>query len=241
MFPKIEDQDAWKDQVARVCQVYRDAIELYEQAGIHTVSVDEQIRIQALERIAPDLLPIPGTPAPRAYEYIRHGTIGLFGNLHVATGKILSPMLRETRTEEDFLEIIDGVISLEPNATWWFVADNLNTHISESLVRYTALCCGIDEDLGIKGRHGILKSIASRREFLTDRSHRVHFIYTPKHCSWLNQIEIWFGTLRKKATRFGSFTSLDDLSERILRFIDYYNETMAKPYRWTYDGSLLCK
>lgn len=104
-------------------------------------------------------------------------------------------MLRETRTEEDFLENIDGIISLEPDATWRFeaerfVADHLNTHISESLVRYTALCCGTDDDLGVKGRHGILKSIASRREFLADPSHRIHLIYTPKHCSWLYQIEI---------------------------------------------------
>lgn len=225
----------------RVCEVYREAISLYEQSGIHTVSVDEQTGIQALERIAPDLLPRPGTSARREYEYIRHGTIGLFGNLHVATGKILSPMLRETRTEEDFLENIDGVISTDPNATWRFVTDNLNTHCSESLVRYTAMCCGIDDDLGVKGRRGVLQSLASRRKFLSDASHRIHFVYTPKHCSWLNQIEIWFGTLRKKLTRYGSFVSIDDLQERIIRFIEYYNATMAKPYRWTCDGSLLCK
>ncbi len=221
--------------------MYREAVELYERSGVHTVSVDEQTGIQALERIAPDLLPAPGRAARREYEYIRHGTIGLFGNLHVATGRILSPMLRETRTEEDFLENIDNVISLDPGATWRFVTDNLNTHLSESMVRYTALCCGIEDDLGIKGRRGILQSVSSRREFLTDPSHRIHFVYTPKHCSWLNQIKIWFGTLRKKLTRFGSFTSLEDLGDRILRFIDYYNATMAKPYRWTYQGRLLCE
>lgn len=241
MFPKIEDQEAWNAQVVQVCEVYREAISLYKQSGIHTVSVDEQTGIQALERIAPDLLPKPGMSARREYEYIRHGTIGLFGNLHVATGQIISPLLRETRTEEDFLENIDGVVSTDPHAIWRFVSDNLNTHVSESLVRYTADCCGIEDDLGVKGRRGILKSVASRREFLTDRSHRIHFVYTPKHCSWLNQIEIWFGTLRKKLTRYGSFVSIEDLQERIIRFIQYYNATMAKPYRWTCDGSLLCK
>ena len=64
---------------------------------------------------------------------------------------------------------------------------------------------------------------------------------TPKHCSWLNQIEIWFGVLRRKLTRYGSFVSLTNLSDRIKQFIGYYNNTMARPYRWTCDGKLLCK
>jgi len=179
--------------------------------------------------------------ARREYEYIRHGTLGLFGNLHVATGKILCPMIRETRTEEDFLENIDSLVCTDPEAKWLFVTDNLNTHASESLVRYIADHCGIETELGSKGHNGILKSLPSRQAFLTDKSHRIRFVYTPKHCSWLNQIEIWFGTLRRKLTRYGSFCSLDNLEDRILRFIDYYNETMAKPYRWTCDGTLLCK
>jgi hypothetical protein len=241
LFPKIDDPEVWNTQVLEVCDTYRDATELYRTDGIHTVSIDEQTGIQALERIAADLLPRCGMLARREYEYIRHGTLGLFGNLHVATGQILSPLIRETRTEEDFLENIDGLVHTDPDAQWRFVTDNLNTHISESLVIYVAASCGIETDLGVKGRQGILKSVKSRRDFLTDKSHRIRFIYTPKHCSWLNQIEIWFGTLRKKLTRYGSFCSLDDLQDRILRFINYYNETMAKPYRWTCDGRLLCK
>lgn len=241
MFPKIDDPAAWNAQVLEVCNTYRNAIELYRTDGIHTVSIDEQTGIQALERIAADLLPCRGLLARREYEYIRHGTLGLFGNLHVATGEILSPLIRATRTEADFLENIDGLVCTDPAAPWRFVTDNLNTHVSESLVVYVAAACGIAADLGVKGRRGILKSVQSRREFLTDTRHRIRFIYTPKHCSWLNQIEIWFGTLRKKLTRNGSFCSLDDLQARILRFIAYYNETMAKPYRWTCDGTLLCK
>jgi hypothetical protein len=202
--------------------------------------VDEQTGIQALERVADDLPVAPGRIARREYEYIRHGTIGLFGNLHVPTGRILAPMLRANRGEEDFLENIDNLVCLAPKAQWRFVTDNLNTHASESLVRYVALSCDIEDDLGVKGSHGVLKSLASRRDFLSDRSHRIHFVYTPKHCSWLNQIEIWFGTFRRKLTKFGSFKSTDDLSDRILRFIDYYNRTMARPYRWTYDGTVLC-
>lgn len=185
-------------------------------------------------------MPLPGLIARREYEYIRHGTLGLFGNLHVPTGRIIAPLIRATRTEEDFLENVDNIVSTDPDAHWRFVADNLNTHSSESMVRYVAHACGIQQELGIKGTRGILASQESRREFLTNASHRIHFVYTPKHCSWLNQVEIWFGTLRRKLTRFGSFQSLDDLTTRILRFIEYYNQTMAKPYRWTYTGRLLC-
>lgn len=241
MFPRIDDREAWNAQVLEVCNTYRNALDLYRSQGTHTVSIDEQTGIQALERIVADLPPRPGMLAKREYEYIRHGTLGLFGNLHVATGEILSPLIRETRTEEDFLENIDGIVGTDPDAPWRFVTDNLNTHVSEAMVIYVAASCGIDIDLGVKGRHGILQSMKSRRDFLTDKSHRIHFIYTPKHCSWLNQIEIWFGTLRKKLTRYGSFCSLDDLQDRILRFIQYYNQTMAKPYRWTCNGTLLCK
>ncbi len=241
MFAKPADIQEFNAQVAAVCQAYREAITRHDKHGWHTVSIDEQTGIQALERIAPDLLPRPGDIARREYEYTRHGTLCLFGNLDVATGKILTPLLRQTRNEEDFLKNIKQLVALDPAGHWRFIADNLNTHGSASLVRYVAEACNVDEDLGVKGRHGILQSMASRRKFLTDTRHRIHFRYTPKHCSWLNQIEIWFGVLRRKLTRYGSFVSLTDLSDRIGRFIEYYNQTMAHPYRWTRDGKLLCK
>ena len=117
--------------------------------------------------------------------------------------------------------------------------DNLNTHISESFVRYIAYSIGYDEDLGKKGVRGILKSVASRCEFLTDPTHRIQLIFTPRHCSWLNQIEIWFGTLGRKVTRRMSFDSVESLSKMILQFIDYYNANLAHPYNWTYTGRVL--
>ena len=122
----------------------------------------------------------------------------------MATGQILLPMLRETRTEEDFLENVDSLVCTDPEAQWRFVTDSLNTHVSESLVFYVAKQCGIETDLGVKGRRGVLESMTSRREFVSDKSHRIRFVYTPKHCSWLNQIEIWFGTLRKRPRQGGS-------------------------------------
>jgi putative transposase len=76
----------------------------------------------------------------------------------------------------------------------------------------------------------------TRKEFLQDESHRIRFVYTPKHTSWLNQIEIWFSILTRKLLKRASFCSVDDLRQRILKFIDYFNRTMAKPFKWTYTG-----
>ena len=127
-------------------------------------------------------------------------------------------------------------MSIDPDGEWIFIADQLNTHKSESLVRLVAERCGIEVDLGIKGKSGILKSMPSRSAFLQDTSHRIRFVYTPKHTSWLNQIKIWFSVLVRRVLKRGNFTSVDQLRERILAFIDYFNQTMAKPFKWTYAG-----
>ena len=81
--------------------------------------------------------------------------------------------------------------------------------------------------------------MATRKEFLADINHRLRFVYLPKHSSWLNQIEIWLGILGRKLLRRGSFTSLDDLCARVHAFIAYYNRTMARPFKWTYQGKVL--
>ena len=133
-------------------------------------------------------------------EYERHGTCCLIASLDVVLGKLMAFHLGPTRTEADFAEHIKAVIATAPKDDWIFIADQLNTHKSETLVRLVAAQCDLNLELGEKGCSGILASMESRAAFLSDPSHRIRFLYTPKHTSWLNQIEMWFGILVAKTT-----------------------------------------
>ena len=233
-----KDPEAFEREVREVCAVYRQAIALYAR-GIYVVSTDEMTGIQALERKYPSLPMKPKLVERREFEYIRHGTLSLIANFFVATGQVLAPSIGPTRTEDDFAQHIENTVALDPEAEWIFVMDQLNTHKSEALVRFVTRACGIETDLGEKGKSGILKTMASREKFLRDPSHRIRIVYTPKHSSWLNQIEIWFSILARKLLRRSSFRSTEELQERILAFIEYFNKTMAKPFKWTYAGKPL--
>ena len=160
-------------------------------------------------------------------------------NFEVATGRIVAPTVGPTRTEVDFGAHIAQTVATDPSGEWVFIVDQLNTHQSETLVRWVAAQCAIEMDLGVKGQSGVLKSMKTRQAFLQDASHRIRFVYTPKHTSWLNQVEIWFSILVRRLLKRASFTSVEELHQRLLDFIAYFNQTMAKPFKWTFTGKPL--
>ena len=204
------------------------------------VSTDEKTGIQALERLRPALEMRPGKVECHEHEYVRHGTQCLIASFEVATGKVITPSIGKTRTNEDFASHIAQSIATDPKAEWIFVVDQLNIHQSEALVKLVAKECDIELELDRKGNlKNIKANLASRRTFLQESTHRIRFVYTPKNTSWLNQIELWFSILVRRLLKRGSFISVEDLRQQILEFIEYFNRTMAKPFKWTYNGQPL--
>ena len=234
----VEDEATFRQEVRNLCKLYHQAAELHEE-GVHIVSTDEKTGIQAIERIHPTRPMRPGQTEAVEFEYERHGTQTLIANFEVATGKVICASVGDTRTEKDFAQHIRNTINTDPQGQWVFICDQLNTHKSETLVKTIAQLCDLKDELGIKGKSGILKNMTSRADFLQDETHRIRLVYTPKHCSWLNQVEIWFSILTRRLLKRGNFSSTEELKQRIFKFIDFFNETLAKPFRWTYIGKPL--
>ncbi len=238
-FTTEKDKQVFDKQVNEVCHAYLNASQLSNMFGTHTVCVDEMTSLQANERRAPSKLPLPGQIGKQECQYTRHGTLSLTCSWDVVAGQLIASTIAKTRTAEDFASHILKTIQSDPNGRWVFVLDNLNTHFGEPIVRAIAQLLGMDEStLGNKKkRKGILGNEAARKAFLTDMTHRIRFVFLPKHSSWLNQIERVFGVISTRVMRNSNFTGTDDLKKKLEQFIDYFNRTFAKPISWKYDGT----
>ncbi|MBK9564306.1 MAG: transposase [Saprospiraceae bacterium] len=199
-------------------------------------SVDEKTGIQAKE--FKELIPQKeGDIKKMEFEYTRHGTTCLTAALNVSTGKIDHYIMEQTRTEEDFVKYISSICqSKGQKCKITFLLDQLNTHKSAGLVKWVAQQIGYTSSLGNKGKEGILKSQESRMAFLESTNHRIRFVYTPKHCSWLNPIENWFSKLQKQRLRNTSFNSVKELEDAITKYISYANIWNAKKLKWVFSG-----
>jgi transposase len=217
-----------------ICQLYVQALAYYRQARL-VICCDEKTGMQVLERKAPTKPAQPGRRERREHEYIRRGTRVLINSLAVATGQ-LAWTIGATRKATDFVAHLKQAYQNLPKMQRYdWIMDNLNTHWSLAVCRLVARWCEVPFE------PKVLKTGAQRQAFLCDPSHRHVFHFTPKHGSWLNQAELFFGVLHRRFLARGSFQSMAEFVARLERFLQDYNTHHAHPYRWTYTGEPLVR
>ncbi len=224
----------FEEKARDICTLYVDAPQLYEQGRL-VICCDEKTGMQILERKHPTKPMISGIPERREHEYIRHGTRALINSFAVPTGQV-AWNLGQTRTSEDFAAHLRHAKAQFPDMQRYdWVLDNLNTHWSLDVCRVIADWCDIPFD------PKKLQRGADRREFLTDPSHKHVFHFTPKHGSWLNQVELWFSVLERRFLKRGEFGSAAEFEQRLTAYLEDYNDNYSHPYRWTYTGEPLVR
>jgi hypothetical protein len=192
-----------------ICSLYANALRFFEQGRLVLCS-DEKTGMQILERKYPTQPIAPGNPEIREHEYIRQGTRALIASFVVPTGQV-GWNLGTTRTSTDFAAHVANVIKQLPamNRYDW-VVDNLNTHWSLDLCRLVAQWSQVP--LVAKD----LRQGRQRRAFLSDPTHKHVFHFTPKHGSWLNQVELWFSVLARRFLKRGDFCSAQAFETRLV-------------------------
>ena len=182
-----------------------DIIALYMDPPQHAAvfCIDEKTAIQALDRLDPVLPLSPGRAEKHGFEYHRHGTLSLYAALDVKTGQVHGKTARR-HTSEDFLAFLSDIVKRTPaSKPVHIILDNLSAHKTKTVTAFL------------------------------DQNPRVRFHFTPTYSSWLNQVEIWFAKIQRDVIDRGVFTSVADLSRKLMKYIRLYGKS-AKPFRWTY-------
>ena len=171
--------------------------------------VDEKTGMQALERRFADRPPAPRRARRREFEYKRHGTQSLFCAFDVHTGRVVESC-NDRRTAQDLVDFMEYLALHYPKTRVHIIWDNLNIHYDGAEDRWSEF----------NHRHG----------------NRFIFHYTPKHASWVNQVELFFSILQRQCLRNASFRSVEELRAAVLEFIAFWNREKAHPFRWTFTG-----